>query len=123
MIKFTHKYNESAHQLCAHSGYAPELLHVERNIIPTWIVVIMTYIEDAVQLKVTNLSQEDYKEVMETVDKAIQLLHDHNYVFGDLRSKNILVGRMQTAFLIDFDWVGQHGNDVYPSFMNHMDIQ
>jgi hypothetical protein len=40
VIKFTHKYNESTHRLCAHSGYAPELLHVERNIIPTWIVVI-----------------------------------------------------------------------------------
>ena len=109
--------------MCADSGYAPELLHVERNIIPTWIVVIMAYIEDAVQLKETNLSQEDYEQVMETVDKAVQLLHDRNYVFGDLRSNNVLVRRTQTVFLIDFDWVGQHGNDVYPSFMNHMDIQ
>lgn len=52
------------------------------------------------------------------VSRAIELLHQSQYVFGDLRLDNILVGDDEKAYLADFDWCGMHGIDRYSVTLN-----
>lgn len=57
--------------------------------------------------------------VFDDVKKAIDLLHQKGYVFGDLRAPNVMVSDDGThAMLIDFDWVGEEGKGRYPPTIN-----
>ncbi|KAG9296738.1 hypothetical protein G9A89_001370 [Geosiphon pyriformis] len=101
IIKFTQRYNEAAHNLCAENNMAPRLLYVG-NEVYGWCMVVMG------------------------VTKAINLLHENNIVFGDLRPPNIMIQQNEGHFhvkLIDFDWAGRDQIDCYPFFMNHVQIK
>ncbi len=54
------------------------------------------------------------EKVRSQVRKAIELLHGHNFVFGDLRLPNVMVTRDMKVRLIDFDWAGVDGQARYP---------
>ncbi|KAG8767681.1 hypothetical protein FRC12_006108 [Ceratobasidium sp. 428] len=61
--------------------------------------------------------------VRSSVQKAIEILHSNNIVFGDLRRPNVLAvedvgGRVIGGMLVDFDWCGTHGVSRYPIAMN-----
>ncbi|KAG8772332.1 hypothetical protein FRC12_003117 [Ceratobasidium sp. 428] len=61
--------------------------------------------------------------VRSSVQKAIEILHSNNIVFGDLRRPNVLAvedvgGRVVGGMLVDFDWCGTHGVSRYPIAMN-----
>ena len=61
------------------------------------------------------------KNIYEDIKSAIDLLHQNQYVFADLRLPNIIVVNKdgdQHAMLIDFDWTGKHKEDKYPSSIN-----
>ncbi|KAF5347277.1 hypothetical protein D9756_009996 [Leucocoprinus leucothites] len=51
------------------------------------------------------------------IKQAIDLLHSHDLVFGDLRPPNILVSD-ETVMIIDFDWCGKAGEARYPASLN-----
>jgi hypothetical protein len=60
-------------------------------------------------------------DIYDNVVNAIELLHNENLVFADLRTPNIMIveiDRRQQAKLIDFDWCGIHNKDRYPPSMN-----
>ena len=51
--------------------------------------------------------------------KALNLLHERNFVFGDLWELNILYSPEDNrAFLVDFDGVGKHKEDRYSPCLN-----
>ena len=62
---------------------------------------------------VSSLSENQFKRI----DQAIQLLHSHNLVFGDLRPPNILITG-ETPMIIDFDWCGKAGEARDPADLN-----
>ncbi|KAI0294704.1 hypothetical protein B0F90DRAFT_1820992 [Multifurca ochricompacta] len=51
------------------------------------------------------------------LDRAVQLLHQQNFVFGDLRTPNLLISG-EKVMLIDFDWCGTADESLYPSTLN-----
>ncbi|CAI2200189.1 14327_t:CDS:2, partial [Funneliformis geosporum] len=61
--------------------------------------------------------------------RVSKILHDQNFVHGDLREGNILVCRNSTrdcgfdVKLIDFEWSGTVGTACYSHFMNHIAIR
>jgi hypothetical protein len=66
-------------------------------------------------------SKQDIETICGDVKSAIDLLHNEDFVFADLRTPNILAVKNLTgwhAVLVDFDWCGKHNNDKYPSCMN-----
>ncbi|RIB19165.1 hypothetical protein C2G38_2015932 [Gigaspora rosea] len=123
VVKFAAKYNFEAHNLCAIQDYAPKLLYCsndeEAKTLGGLKMVIMEYVDS------TSLGQKHWinpvlwETIFNDVEAAIQLLHDNNFVFADLRAPNILIiNATQHAMLIDFDWCGKHDVDKYPPSMN-----
>lgn len=123
IIKFTQRYNEAAHKLCAEKNMAPQLLYVGKEVYG-WCMIVMEYI-DGITLSEANLTRDVYLEVLKKVKEAINILHENNIVFGDLRPPNIMVQRNRglNVKLIDFDWAGRDQIDRYPPFMNHVHIK
>ncbi|QRV79824.1 hypothetical protein RhiJN_07839 [Ceratobasidium sp. AG-Ba] len=63
------------------------------------------------------------KEVTNSIEKALQILHDADFVFGDLRPLNVVVLRDATgtptkAQLVNFEWCGKHQEGRYPLRMS-----
>ena len=55
----------------------------------------------------------------EEVEKILSHLHNRGYVFGDLRSPNVMVrDDDRKVMFIDFDWVGKDGESTYPIIMS-----
>jgi tRNA A-37 threonylcarbamoyl transferase component Bud32 len=74
----------------------------------------MEYIEDAAYFVVGQGGQ-----AAADLTRAVTALYARNMVHGDLREQNILV-RDGRAFLVDFDWSGTEGEQMYPLFMNQV---
>ena len=58
----------------------------------------------------------DYR-FFERLWKALKVLHEKDYVFGDFRAPNIMVvmeGDEQRPKLIDFDWAAKDVEGLYP---------
>ena len=61
----------------------------------------------------------DVGAVRRDLTKALDLLHERNFVFGDLRPLNILYSPEDNrAFLVDFDGVGKDKEDRYSPCLN-----
>ena len=114
-IKFVTRYNAPAHQLLADKGLAPKLRYcgkLENG--ETHFVVVMDRM----------VGHDMYSKIFEEKDltrvqRAKTLLHDNNYVFGDLRPNNMFKPMDGGGVvLVDFDWCGQDGVDKYPFFIN-----
>ena len=52
--------------------------------------------------------------VIEQLSTALDILHSHNLVFGDLRKPNIMIKSDNVTQLVDFDWSGVHNQARYP---------
>jgi len=125
LVKFTAKYNEAAHRLLADHDppLAPILYHCVR-VIGGLYMVVMEYMSNPKTLHRFFVSSPplplpDVGAVRRDLTKAIDLLHERNFVFGDLRLLNILYSPEENrAFLIDFDGVGKHKEDRYSPCLN-----
>lgn len=118
VVKFTVRYNEEAHLMLAEKGLAPTL-HFCKPLAGGMYMVIMEYAEGAPLFRA---KPGDVQNVYKDVAKALELLHERDLVFGDLRIQNILrEPRRGGAMLIDFDWVGKHKVDRYPASWNKDD--
>ena len=75
---------------------------------------------------ILDAKSESISKVVERITTEIKALHSLNYVHGDLRSNNIIIGEQITNelqfWIIDFDWAGIVYHTHYPLFMNHKDI-
>lgn len=71
--------------------------------------------------------KDEYFQYKEEIKKALNILHDNNYVHGDFRNTNIAIvselSGKSKIMLLDFDWSGEENKTNYPYFMNHEDIK
>lgn len=58
--------------------------------------------------------------IFNKVEQAVTVLHENDFVFGDLRLPNIMVSEKQ-VHLIDFDWCANSGEGRYPVGLNDVD--
>ncbi|KAF4622459.1 hypothetical protein D9613_009476 [Agrocybe pediades] len=118
LIKFTRRYNETAHRALEVDGLAPKLYFCG-DIVGNLCMVVMEYIPQAKCLAdhVVGAELLDVLPlVIEKAERAIDLLHQRNIVFGHLGYRNIMVyGEHDTksVMLVDFDWAGTPGVDHY----------
>jgi len=125
LVKFAAKYNQVAHRLLADHDppLAPILYHCMR-VIGGLYMVVMEYISNAKNLLrffVPSILSPlpDASAVRRDLTKALDLLHERNLVFGDLRELNVLYSPEDNrAFLVDFDGVGKHREDRYSPCLN-----
>ncbi|ESK85880.1 Pkinasedomain-containingprotein [Moniliophthora roreri MCA 2997] len=124
VVKFTRSYGAPAHQLLASAGLAPRLYYADNNEGTNgnhyWCMIVMEYIPDAVRLDQFQGTRSDSLRIAEDLQRAVELLHTDGFVFGDLRSTNILVrvsknqNKVLKFYLVDFDWSGKVGEARYP---------
>ncbi|KAG9120965.1 hypothetical protein FRC07_003280, partial [Ceratobasidium sp. 392] len=124
VVKFSETYNGDAHRLLSDVSLAPELLF--DGSIDTQaprpsgrVMIVMEYIQAR---DLTKLGRPVPESVYSSVKRAVEVLHSHNIVFGDLRHPNVLAREDEhgqfTGMLIDFDWCGVHEQSRYPQTMN-----
>ncbi|KAF5366293.1 hypothetical protein D9758_005793 [Tetrapyrgos nigripes] len=134
VVKFARTYGEDAHRLLASHGMAPNLLY-RGPLSPNseLSMVVMDYFPGQT-LNLVFGPMEVCNEVYQEAKKALDVLHDAGFVFGDLKRPNILVlggrherdedersqgtSRKSRVALIDFDWAGKIGTARYPAFLN-----
>ncbi|QRV74611.1 WaaY domain-containing protein [Ceratobasidium sp. AG-Ba] len=124
VVKFSETYNGHAHRLLSDLSLAPKLLFdgstdMEAPRPSGRMMIVMEYVEAR---DLTKLGCPVPESVRSNVKSAIEVLHAHDIVFGDLRHPNVLAredGHGQfTGMLIDFDWCGMHDQSRYPPTMN-----
>jgi serine/threonine protein kinase len=122
VVKFTQRYNVTAHRLLAAAHQAPNLLYCSTEDpnsenLGGLIMVVMGYVSG-------ETAHQQYgneplpQPIFEQVKKAVETLHSANIVFADLRTPNIMINE-ERVMLIDFDWCGTHEEGTYPISLSH----
>ncbi|KAG8722942.1 hypothetical protein FRC09_005467 [Ceratobasidium sp. 395] len=125
VVKFVQTYNAEAHELLAKHGLSPALLydgnaHPQDQPGPDHAMVVMEFLHGTDLLKFKDPLP---RRIVTDIQKALEHLHEHDFVFGDLRNPNVMIvkdshGAVTGAQLIDFDWCGRHQVGRYPFSMN-----
>jgi len=120
LVKFSVKYHENAHRLLASADppLAPAL-HFFTRVVGDMYMIVMEYVPKSKgqSLFVAPPPQPALDNIRKDIDRALNLLHENDLVFGDLREPNVLYlpedgGRV---LLVDFDRAGRDGKDRYPA--------
>ena len=115
VVKFVQKYGIDAHRFLAEMGVAPEVLYfgdIYENVIdrrPRPRMVIMEFI-DGQSAFATSLTASQCLALRD----AIKVMHEQNFVHGDLRPPNVHIGKDGKVYVLDFDWAGLVGKAFYP---------
>ena len=114
IVKFASRYNRDVHIHCHSLGFAPALLYTGR--VGMYTVVVME------KLPLRRISRADITRNPAIADQIAYIasqFKEKGYVHGDMRECNVLYDpTANKVVLIDFDWAGLDGVDVYPPFMN-----
>ena len=126
-VKFATKYHEGAHRLLANQvpPLAPAL-HFCAPVVGGMYMIVMECIPRSTRRPISSYFSTGgppglLQAVERDVPQALKLLHEKNWVFGDLRAPNILYlpgsdgGRV---LLVDFDGVGVDGEGRYSACLN-----
>ncbi|KAF9644455.1 hypothetical protein BDM02DRAFT_3212847 [Thelephora ganbajun] len=124
-VKFAAKYNEGAHRLLANQNppLAPALYFCAR-VVGDMYMVVMEYMPKSKGQSIGSRSSTDGLPppavVLRDVSKGLDLLHERNLVFGDLRETNLLylAGDGGQVLFVDFGGVGRDGMDKYSACLN-----
>ena len=113
VVKFTHSYSKAAHALLSDRKLAPRLQYCERVKDVGMYVVVMDFVtgEHVVETHTNELLSNKLRA-------AVKVLHDEDYVHGDLREPNILIKGDGGIKIIDFNWAGKVGEAYYPPHIN-----
>ena len=84
VVKFTVQYHEEAHRILAENQLVPTLYFCI-PLVGDMYMVIMDYTDSAPCFCLKDLG--DHRAIYSDVDKAINLLHGQDLVFGDLRAQ------------------------------------
>jgi len=121
-VKFAVTYNATAHRLLAnHKPPLAPALHSCTRVIGDMFMVVMEYLPGTPLLDVwLPIPASVHEAIRRDVPRALELLHEQDLVFGDLREGNLLYlpedgGRI---LLVDFDRVGRDGKDRYSACLN-----
>ncbi len=78
------------------------------------------------------LNVEEKNELKKRILEALKIMHNNDFVHGDIRFENIMAklnsNNKWIVKFIDFDWSGYNGKAEYPQFLNkeipwHNDVQ
>jgi RIO-like serine/threonine protein kinase len=100
-------------------GLAPELL-LYTPLGDDLYLVVMEYIEGQTLHDAYDIADPLPLDVRQGVQKALDILEEGNFVFGDLRRPNVMLVHgtqpvEKRIRFIDFDWAGEEGPDLrYP---------
>jgi serine/threonine protein kinase len=126
VVKFVERYGERAHRLLADAGLAPKLLYCGslqfNDDDPSYrsiSLVVMEYVDGETLAEAKPKMDQGMIEIVRSeVQRALELLHSHGLVFGDLRLPNILITKDGKVKLIDFNWAGEDEQAKYPSLIS-----
>jgi serine/threonine protein kinase len=126
VVKFVERYGGKAHRILADAGLAPKLLYYgsphyddDQPSYRSIEMVVMEYIDgDTLAKAMPKMNEESMKKVSSEVRRALELLHGHGLVFGDLRLPNIMITKDGEVKLIDFNWAGEGGQTKYPPLLS-----
>jgi serine/threonine protein kinase len=125
IVKFARRYNTEAHKMLAEKGLAPKLYYhcpVRGGLTMVVMEIVQGIMASLWIQKIRHpRALHSGASVLEDVQRAIEVLHSNNLVFGDLRLQNIMVcesNEKAHAFLVDFDWAGTAGEARYPATMS-----
>lgn len=115
IVKFTKTYCVEAHQLCYSFHESAPRLYACQQLANGWLMLAMEMVHG-----------EDFRHslpghVNERLWQVVRVIHNGGLVHGDLRGNNIRTAGDRVC-LLDFDWSGRAGEQRYPAFMNHQDI-
>jgi hypothetical protein len=121
LIKFTRRYSELAHRLCAEKDVAPKL-HAVEHLAGGWMMVAMDYLDPQVYANLYAPPPSN-PALLEKIMEVVQILHSGGFVHGDIRGPNLMVSRtdagiIDKVMLVDFDWAGLDGEVQYPAHIN-----
>ena len=112
VVKFVRShYGEAVHNLLGCSGFAPKLFCCE-PLPGGWYAVVMEKL-DGEHIETDSINDG----VKQSLKRAVDLMHEKNYVHGDLRSQNIFIVN-ETVRILDFDWADTEGTAEYPPELN-----
>ena len=134
VVKFVERYGDASHRLLAKHGFAPTLHYLgsldgktPSDEYKNWMkfglylgplrMAVMDYVPGRVMSDVL-YRDECPAEMEEQLNRALNILHDEDYVFGDLRAPNVIFTPEGKVKLIDFCWAGRHGEARYPRLMS-----
>ena len=120
VVKFTPTYCPEAHNLLADNKLAPKL-HLYTKLKGGLWMVVMDQVEGD---RVLEMIERDVrpKEIYVQAMKAVDLLHQKDLVFGDLRLGNMLYTTDGLLQLVDLDMAGKDGITRYPATLNRQDL-
>ena len=120
VVKSVERYGETAHQLLAAEGLAPNVfffgsphLDDERPSYRSISMVMEFFDGETLDKAKPSLNKETCELVQFEVEKALNLLHGKGLVFGDLRLPNIMITKAKQVKFIDFDWAGVEGETLF----------
>ncbi len=110
VVKFVRgRYGEAVHRHLASLNFAPKLF----TCCPLpggWYAVVME--------KLIRFSVSFSDKAKQSLKKAVEKMHESNYVHGDLREQNITVVDDETVRILDFDWADTEDIATYPPEIN-----
>ena len=113
IVKFCSRYNNEVHLYCHDCGFAPRLISCSAQ--GNYIVVVME------KLNLSRLTDDHLStsEIIQQIDTISSRLEERHFVHGDLRDCNVHFDTENNkVVVVDFDWAGRNGVDLYPPFMN-----
>ncbi|KAH8091692.1 hypothetical protein BXZ70DRAFT_898736 [Cristinia sonorae] len=129
VVKFVDRYGADAHRLLANAGYAPALHYfgsidgrtpaTTPDVMKSGLyigpvrMVVMEYVEGATLHDAVHDREDIPANAKQETARALSILHNAGFVFGDLRSPNVMLSKSGLK-LIDFDWAGKEGVATYP---------
>ncbi|KAJ7934962.1 hypothetical protein B0H13DRAFT_551032 [Mycena leptocephala] len=124
-VKYTLRYCKAAHDVASGLGFAPKLLGIGR-VQEWWMVVMEDVSEHYTSLAEAKSQGFDVQGMQGSVKQALHLLHQANYVHGDVRDVNVLVCKPgcllddnhSQVLVVDWDWAGVNGEVTYPVALN-----
>jgi hypothetical protein len=108
IVKFAKTYSPEAHQRCYDHEQSAPRLYAHAQLVNGWHIVVM----ERVAGRGFGARQEE-AALQQRLRSVVHHLHAGGFVHGDLRVNNVL---------LDFDWSGPAGQQLYPAFMNHTQI-
>jgi serine/threonine protein kinase len=119
VVKFSQQYSIDAHRFCASLNFAPQVyehMHLEAG----WQCIVMEWIE--VEPWTPTLPPDVLPVYKQKVGDIVKVMHENNFVHGDLRTNNVLWSRQEDqsirVVVVDFDFAGRVNEATYPPDLN-----
>jgi hypothetical protein len=124
VVKFVERYGEAAHRLLEKTDAAPRLFYCGKPGVcegsPTYghiCMVVMEYL-DGMTAEQAQRPHQLPSTLFYDIQDILNHLHENDFVFGDLRSTNIMITKNNKVKFIDFDWAGKAGVSRYPLLLS-----